>query len=261
MGTALITGASAGLGLEYAWQLAGAGHNVILVARRKDRLESLAAQIHAVTGVSAEVLQADLSRRVDVLKVSRRIADDGLPPVGLLVNNAGFGLKAGFTANKLIDEERGLNVMVRAVMMLSKSAVDAMLRRGHGAILNVSSMTQNMALGTYAAHKAWLRSFTEGLATELEGTNVTATVVLPGLTRTEFHSSARMRTDVWPRWAWLSSEEVVEESLAAVRRGDVICVPGWKYKALNAGLHILPRSAVRALAGARAHSLQRSTTQ
>ena len=258
MGTALITGASAGLGLEYAWQLAGAGHNVILVARRKDRLDSLAEQIRAVTGVTVEVLPADLSRRLVVLKVSRRIADDDAAPVGLLVNNAGFGLKQKFSKGTLLAEERGLNVMVRAVLMLSKSAVDAMTRRGHGAILNVSSMAQDMTLGSYSAHKAWVRAFTEGLATELEGTNVTATAVLPGLVRTEFHSTAKMRTDVWPSWVWLSAEDVVEESLAAVRRGDVLSVPGWKYRVLNAGLQILPRSVVRAVAGSRSHSRQRT---
>ena len=257
MGTALITGASAGLGLEFAWQLAGAGHNVILVARRKDRLESAASESRAVTGVNVEVLPADLNRRMDVLKVSRRIADDALPPVGLLVNNAGFGLKSSFTENRLIDEEHGLNVMVRAVMMLSKAAVDAMTRRGHGAILNISSMTENMALGTYTAHKAWLRAFTEGLATELKGTRVTATAVLPGLTHTEFHNAAKMRTDMWPGWVWLSAEQVVEESLDAVRRGAVICIPGRGYKVLNAALRVLPRSAVRAIAGSHTHSRQR----
>lgn len=260
MGTALITGASAGLGEEYAWQLAGAGHNLVLVARRKERLESLAEQIRAVTGVDVEVLPADLNRRMDVLKVSRRIAVDDERPIGLLVNNAGFGLKKRFTRNKPLDEERGLNVMVRAVLMLSKSAVDSMTRRGHGAILNVASMTENMALGSYAAHKAWVRSFTEGIATELEGSRVTATVVLPGLVRTEFHHTAAMRAEVWPSWAWLSAEEVVEESLAAVRRGDVISVPNWKYQVLNAGLRVLPRSVVRAVAGSQSHSRQRKSS-
>lgn len=257
MGTALITGASAGLGAEYAWQLAEAGHDLVLVARREDRLAALADQLRNAAGVRAEVLARDLADRAQLDDVAARLTDDARP-VGLLVNNAGFGLRARFLDNDIADEEVGLDVMVRAVMVLSHAAARAMAARGRGAILNVSSMTENTAMGTYAAHKAWVRSFTEGLSTELGGTGVTATAVLPGLVRTEFHEVARMRTDVWPEVGWITAEQVVEESLEAVRRGRVLVVPSLRYKAASAALALAPRSIVRALTGTGMHSRSRT---
>lgn len=254
MGTALITGASAGLGAEYAWQLAAARHNLVLVARRTERLEELAAQIRAVAGVHVEVLPADLSDQAELDRVVSRISDDGERPVGLLVNNAGFGLAQRFVGGSLEKELYALDVMVRTVMILSHAAAAAMLRRGHGAILNVSSMTENTAMGTYAAHKAWVRAFTEGLATELAGSRVSATAVLPGLVRTEFHAVAKMKAEAWPEYGWLTAERVVSSSLDAVRRGDVLCIPSARYKTVSAALKFLPRTAVRHLAGVPAHA-------
>src|SRR5690606_25044936 len=173
MATALITGASAGLGLEFAWQLATARHDVVLVARDAERLERLAGQLHAAAGVRAEVLSADLSERDQVERVAERLRDRDRP-VGLLVNNAGFALGQPFVGGHLTAHERGLDVMVRAVMVLSHAAVTAMVDRGRGAILNVSSVAALTAMGTYSADKAWVRVFTEGLAVELRGTGVTA---------------------------------------------------------------------------------------
>src|SRR5690606_28262611 len=179
MATALITGASAGLGLEFAWQLATARHDVVLVARNAERLERLATQLRAAAGVRAEVLPADLAVREDVERVAERLRATERP-VSLLVNNAGIGSNSRFLAADVAEEERALALMVRAVMVLSHAAATAMVERGRGAILNVSSIAALMASGPYSAHKAWVRTFTEGLAVELRDTGVTATVLQPG---------------------------------------------------------------------------------
>lgn len=247
MGTALITGASSGLGLEFAWQLATARHDVVLVARDADRLERLAAQLRAAAGVRAEVLRADLTDRADVERVAERLRATERP-VGLLVNNAGIGLGQRFVGSDLAQQEAALDLMVRAVLVLSHAAAGAMVERGRGAILNVGSVAALMTSGTYSAHKAWVRTFTEGLAAELAGTGVTATVVSPGLTRTEFHERAGLRADeAYPELAWLSADRVVATALADVRRGAVLSTPSLRYRAASGVLRVLPRSALRVL--------------
>lgn len=250
MGTALVTGASAGLGLEFAWQLATARHDVVLVARDGERLARLAAQLEAAAGVHAEVLPADLTDRADVARVAERLRADERP-VGLLVNNAGLGLNQHFVPGDLDAEDRALELMVRTVMALSHAAAGAMTARGRGAILNVGSVAALTATGTYAAHKAWVRVFTEALAAELRGTGVTATVVSPGFTHTEFHERGRIDTAHYPAAAWLDAEDVVAAALADVRRGVVLSTPSLRYKAVSALLRVTPRSAVRALGGYR----------
>jgi short-subunit dehydrogenase len=245
MGTALITGASAGLGLEFAWQLATARHDVVLVARDTERLERLAAQLRAAAGIRAEVLTADLTDRADLERVAERLRDTERP-VGLLVNNAGLGLGQRFVGGDLGREEAALDLMVTAVLVLSHAAAGAMVERGRGAILNVASVAALMASGTYSAHKAWVRSFTEGLAVELTGTGVTATVLCPGLTRTEFHERAGLRgSDGYPELAWLGADRVVATALADVRRGAVISTPSLRYRVASGVLRALPRTAVR----------------
>jgi uncharacterized protein len=246
MGTALITGATSGLGLEFAWQLATARHNLVLVARDASRLESLAGQLRAAAGVEVEVLPADLADRDQVEAVAERLRRIEPHPVGLLINNAGFGLGTAFRDSEIADQERGLDVMVRAVLVLSHAAVGQMTARRHGAILNVSSIAALTAGGTYSAHKAWVRTFTEGLAAELKDTGVSATVITPGLVRTEFHDRAGIDFDSTPEALWLRPERVVSEALAAVRRGAVIHTPSKRYRVVAGAVRTLPRSAVRA---------------
>lgn len=250
MATALITGASAGLGLEFAWQLATARHDVVLVARDGDRLERLAGQLHAAAGVRTEVLPADLSDREQTERVAERLRDPQ-QPVGLLVNNAGFGLGPRFVGGDLEVHERGLEVMVRAVMVLSHAAAGAMVERGRGAILNVSSIAALTTVGTYSADKAWVRVFTEALAVELRGTGVTATALCPGLTHTEFHERAGIDREGFPEVAWLNADAVVSAALADVRRGAVISTPSLRYGLVAEVARLLPRAAVRALSGDR----------
>ena len=246
MGTALVTGASAGLGLEFAWQLATAKHDVVLVARDAERLTRLAAQLEAAAGVRAEVLVADLTQDDDVARVADRLRSDE-NPVGLLVNNAGFGLNQEFVGGDLEREIAALDVMVTAVLVLSHAAAGAMVERGRGAILNVSSVSALLASGSYSAHKAWVRSFTEGLAVELKGTGVTATVVNPGFTRTEFHERGRIDMSMYPEIVWLNAEDVVATALADVRRGVVISTPSVRYRTASALVRLAPRSAIRAI--------------
>ncbi|MDT0165887.1 SDR family NAD(P)-dependent oxidoreductase [Actinotalea sp. AC32] len=250
MGTALITGASAGLGLEFAWQLATAKHDLVLVARDAERLERVAGQLRAAAGVHVEVLPADLADRAQVDRVADRLRA-AERRVGLLVNNAGYGLGQRFVGGDLATQETAFDVMVRAVMVLSHAAVGAMVPRGRGAVLNVSSVAALTTMGTYAAHKAWVRTFTEALAVELRGTGVTATALCPGLVRTEFHERAGLTRDSMPDAAWLDAEKVVATALADVRRGAVVSTPSLRYEVVSGIARMLPRSAVRALSGDR----------
>lgn len=247
MGTALVTGASAGLGLEFAWQLATARHDVVLVARDEERLERLASQLRAAAGVRAEVLPADLTDRTAVERVAERLRQDE-DPVGLLVNNAGFAPGVPFVGGDLTRHEEALEVMVRAVMVLTHAAVGAMVQRGRGAVLNVSSVAALTPSGTYSADKAWVRVFTEALAVELKGTGVTATALCPGLVHTEFHERAGLGYDKLPEIAWLNADAVVAAALADVRRGAVISTPSLRYGLVSEVARVLPRAAVRALA-------------
>ena len=156
MGTALVTGASSGLGLEFAWQLAAAKHNLVLVARDTGRLTELANQLRAAANVRVEVLPADLTDRADLEVVAQRLRSLERP-VGLLVNNAGLGLGQGFVGGDLNRELTALDLMIKAVLVLSHAAAEQMSSRGRGAILNVGSVAGHLATGTYSAHMAWER--------------------------------------------------------------------------------------------------------
>jgi short-subunit dehydrogenase len=246
MGTALITGASAGLGEEFAWQLATLRHNLVLVARDAERLEWLAAKLRSAAGVRVEVLPADLTKERDLNRVAARLKAPARP-VGLLVNNAGFSTRDSFLDAPVKDLVAMEKVMIHSVLVLSHAAAEAMVRRGRGAILNVSSIAAHMASGVYAADKAWVKSFTEGLAVELNGTGVTATALLPGLTRTEFHARAGLDYLIFPSVAWLSAADVVSRALADVRRGAVLSTPSLRYALLGQLVRLAPRFLVRAV--------------
>ena len=209
-----------------------------------ERLERLAAQLRAAAGVRVEVLPADLSVRADVDRVAELLRAT-TRPVGLLVNNAGYGLHQKFVGGDLAAEEKAFDVMVRAVLVLSHAAADQMSTRGRGAILNVASIAALLASGTYSAHKAWVRTFTECLAVELKDTGVTATVLCPGFVHTEFHERAGI-DNPFPEIAWLNADAVVATALADVRRGVVISTPSLRYRTIAGVARLLPRAAVRA---------------
>jgi uncharacterized protein len=250
--TALITGASSGIGAAFAARLARDGRDLVLVARDAERLER-AATVHRKAGVSVEVLPADLSAADDRERVAARLADPDVAPVDLLVNNAGFSLGERFTEAEPPALQRQLDVNVTAVLQLTRAALPAMIERGRGAVVNVSSVLGLVpGGGTYGAEKSWVVSFTEGIAASLTGTGVRAMVLCPGFVRTEFHERAGMDMGARTGPMWLSAERVVEECLADLARGRVISVPSPQYKALTALATLLPRPVVRrALAGRR----------
>lgn len=245
MTTALVTGATAGIGREFAVQLAARGDDLVLVARDVTRLEALAAELRAAHGVAVEVLPADLSDRGQTALVAARLTS-AEEPVDVLVNNAGYSLKKRFLDNDVADEEALFDVLARAVLVLSHAAGNAMRARGHGAIINVSSVASFMTSGTYSAEKSFVTVFTEGLAAELGGTGVTATALCPGFTHTEFHERADVDMSRLPEFVWLEAPRLVRDALADVERGRVVSVPGRRYKVAVAALRILPRPLVRA---------------
>lgn len=244
MSTALVTGATAGIGREFAVQLAAQGENLVIVARDTARLEALAAELTAAHGVAVEVLPADLSDRDQLERVAERLRDE-TRPVDLLVNNAGYGLGSPFVDTDVADEEGLLDVLVRAVLVLSHAAARSMAARGHGRIINVSSVAGHLTSGTYAAAKAWVTTFTESIATQLAPQGVRATALLPGFVRTEFHERAGIDKGERSGPFWLDTTDLVREALADSERGRVVSVPSPQYKALVAALRHLPRGLLR----------------
>lgn len=248
MGRALVTGASSGLGREFAVQLARRGHDLVLVARTAERLTALAQELQASAGVEVEVLVADLQDRADLQRVADRLADRERG-VDLLVNNAGYGSRKGFVRNDLAEEEGAVDLMVKAVMVLSHAAAGAMRERGHGAILNVSSVAGFAVMGHYSAIKSYVTVFSEGLATELAPHGVQVMALCPGFVHTEFHERAEMNMSRLPEALWLEAPDVVRTALDDLSRGRVVSVPAPTYKALVGILRVVPRGITRRVAG------------
>ncbi|MBM9433940.1 SDR family NAD(P)-dependent oxidoreductase [Flaviflexus equikiangi] len=248
MGTALVTGATSGIGKEIAWQLAGEGNDLVLVARNTAALEDYADRLRNFTGQSIEVLSADLATEEGARAVADRTASRE-KPIGLVVNNAGFGLGQDFIGGSLERELQAIDVMARAILIICHSAANEFARRGYGAILNVSSMTSLTAQGTYSAHKAWVRTFSEGLAETLKPYGVSVTVSCPGLVHTEFHERTQVDASQWPDLAFIPVDKVASRSLDAVRRGRVIVTPSPLYAAAAGFLRLAPRRLVRSVAG------------
>ncbi|MGB7980811.1 MAG: SDR family oxidoreductase [Candidatus Nanopelagicales bacterium] len=241
---ALITGATSGIGLAFAEELAEQGADLVIVARTTPRLADLAQRLGSEHGVAVEVLTADLGDDGGCRAVMDRLAA-GTEPVDVLVNNAGFGLNQPFVAGSLAHEEHLLDVLVRATLRLTHAALPGMVERGRGAVINVSSVAGWTSLGTYAAAKSWVTVFTESLGAELSGTGVTATAVCPGMTHTEFHDRAQMNMTALPAWAWLDARRVAREGLAAARAGRTISVPSKRYSMLALAAQYTPRPLLR----------------
>jgi short-subunit dehydrogenase len=230
---ALVTGASSGLGEVFAERLAADGHDLIVVARREDRLRALADRLRDTHGTATEVLVADLTAPQDLRQVEAQIATG--PALDLLVNNAGFGSYRPFLQLDPDRAEELIRLQVLTVTRLARAALPAMVARGRGAVVNVSSqLAFSAALASpqlppgravYAATKAYVNAFTQLLAGELAGTGVRVQALCPGVMRTEFF--ARMGTDVnrLPIRP-MEPSAVVSASLAGLQRGQVLCVPG-----------------------------------
>ena len=246
---ALITGPTSGIGAGFAARFAADGHDLILVARDREKLTSLADELSAAHGVDVEVLPADLSLAPDRERVCARLRADG--GVDVLVNNAGFGTSGEFWTAPQELLQRQLDVNVTAVMELTRAALPDMIARGGGRILNVASVAGLISGrgSTYSASKAWVVSFTEGLDGGLAGTGVRMMALCPGFVRTEFHNRAGIEMSTVPSFMWLSVDKLVGAALTDLGNGKVISVPGVQYKALVAASRLIPRGIARRVAG------------
>jgi len=226
--TALVTGASSGIGAAFARRLAKDGFRLILVARRRDRLDQLARELPA-----AETVAADLTVTQDLALVEARIAAE--PTLELLVNNAGFGTKGLYWETPFEAQERMHQLHVMATMRLTRAALAAMVPRGRGGVINVSSVAgfgQSPNNVSYCSTKAWMNSFTEGLDLELRGAGspVRVQALCPGFTVTEFHDAMGESRDSIPSWMWMRAEDVVDQSLRGLAKGKTFVIPGAFYK-------------------------------
>jgi len=247
---AVITGASSGLGVAFARKLAARGYDLLLIARREDRLRSIAREIGEQYHVRAEILAADLTDDAALTMVARRIRDAA--DLGLLVNNAGFGTLGYFFEADPHAQEQMHRLHVLATMRLSHAALTNLVPRvqaGTG-IINVSSIAaygaspQNVS---YCATKAWMNRFTEGLAIELgtRSSPVRVQALCPGFTLTEFHDTMPMDRSRIPTSLWLNADFVVGESLRGFDRSAMFVIPGWRYKLLVWIMKLVPSGLMR----------------
>ena len=243
---ALVTGASSGIGAEFGRALAARGCDVVLVARRADRLKGLAAKLSTDYGVRAGVLVADLADPGGLAEVEARLARTD-PPIDLLVNNAGVGDGGPATETTADDQERVVRLNVIAPMRLTRAIAPGLLERGRGGVINVASLTAMLPGepdgGAYAASKAFLTSYGESLAAEFAGRGPLVTTVCPGWARTEMTAGLQERG--LPSVAWVPVERVVADTLRAFAAGRPLVVPGVQYKTADVLLRLLPRPVLR----------------
>jgi short-subunit dehydrogenase len=247
----MVTGASSGIGAAFATALARQGFDIVLVARNRERLEDVARRLRSERDVAVEVVSADLTDASERQLVETRLASDAT--IDVLINDAGVATVGRFADldAELSGTQIALNIV--AVARLTRAALPGMIARGRGAIVNVSSIAAFVPArfaATYAATKAYLNSFSESLHEELRGSGVQVQVLCPGFTRTAFVARAGADEASIPRPAWMTPEDVVAQSLAALRRGRAVCVPGLRNRALMIMLTSLPRRWARRLTGA-----------
>lgn len=242
---ALITGPTSGLGEGFARRYAVDGYDLVLVARDETRLNALAAELRDEAGVAVEVIRADLSDAADRAAVADRLRAG----VEVLVNNAGFGTSGEFWSADYAVLQSQLDVNVTAVMQLTHAALPSMIDAGRGTVLNVASVAGLLPGrgSTYSASKAWVVSFTEGLANGLDGTGVGVHALCPGFVHTEFHERAGIDMAGTAGFLWLEVDDVVRETMAGLAKKRVVIIPGLQYKALTTGGRLVPRNVVRAL--------------
>lgn len=248
---AVITGASSGIGAAFAAALAQRKYDLILIARREDRLKESAASLERAHKIKAEPLAADLTADQDIERVAERIVSAA--NLELLINNAGFGSRGKFFETDLASQDQMHRLHILATLRLTHAALKGMVARARGGIINVSSVAgfwQAPGNVSYCATKSWMNSFTEGLALELAAVNspVKVQALCPGYTRTEFQSTAGLSTDHIGESMWITAEDVVAESLRGLDRGKTIVIPGWRYKAATLLLKYAPRGILRGAA-------------
>lgn len=247
---ALVTGASSGIGAEFAEQLAALGYEVILVARNERRLAEAAAQIEKTHGVKGIVLPADLAAPAGLDVVLRKISEDA--QIDIVVNSAGTASWGRVVELDSLHEQRQIDVNVTASHRISWAAVRAMQARGRGGLINVASMSAFTAqpyLSTYCGTKAFLQNFTEALHEEMRGTGVVVQSLCPGFTRTNIFTAAGADMYRMPSFIWLRADNVVRRSLADLRRGRAISVPGLRYRFASLMIRTAPRWLTRRIMG------------
>jgi short-subunit dehydrogenase len=223
---ALVTGASSGFGAAFARRLARQGYDLVLVARRQDRLEELARDLSEAHDIGAEVIVADLAADEGVAAVEERLATGD---IDLLVNSAGFGTNGAFVDLPLEREVQEIDLNVRALTRLTRAALGPMTKRGSGAIVNIASTAAFQPvpyMATYAATKAYVLSFSEAVHDEVRDRGVTVTALCPGPVKTEFQQVAGVDAERVPGMVWIDPERVVDQALAAVRSRRASTVPG-----------------------------------
>jgi uncharacterized protein len=247
---AVITGASSGIGAEFARKLASRGFDLTLVARREDRLRAIAEEVSALHHIRAEALPADLVQDADRSRVADHIRSAA--DLGLLVNNAGFGIHGFFFETEPGAQERMHQLHILATMLLTHAALSNLIPKAQSAtgVINVSSVAAFAAMPggvTYGVTKAWMNAFTIGLAAELAAIRspVRLQALCPGFTLTEFHDVLNTDRSQVPRALWLTPDFVVQESLRAFDRGQTTVIPDWRYKAIAQFMRIAPQSWLR----------------
>jgi len=244
---AVITGASAGIGTVFARKLAARGYDLLLIARREDRLRSLTEEL------GGEYLVADLARDEDLDRAVERVK--AAQNLGLLVNNAGFGSLGNFHETDPAGQEQMHRLHVMATLRLTQAALLNLIPRARAGtgVISVSSVAAFMRAPqnvSYCATKTWINAFTEGIAIELRGLKspVRVQALCPGFTLSEFHDVLNMDRSPIARSLWMSADFVVEESLRGFERGKLFVIPGWRYKLVVAALRALPNPLLRKLA-------------
>lgn len=243
-GRALVTGGTAGIGLAFAEALAARGCDLVLVARDGERLDRTATALREKHGVDVEVIKADLADRPQVDAVVARLTD-AESPIEVFVNNAGKGVHSRLATDDTSEHEHAIDLMITAVVVLGAAAARTMRDRGHGVIVNVSSVAGLITMGGYSAVKSFVRTYSESLSLELSAAGVQVTVLLPGWVRTEFHDRAGIRTSSIPSSLWLDPDRVVADCLADVEKRRVRSVPSARFKVLAWLAEHAPRRAVR----------------
>jgi short-subunit dehydrogenase len=243
MPTALVTGATAGIGAAFARRLAREGHDLVLVARDETRLANAAADLGR-TGVKAETISADLATDEGIAAVEQRLRDG----VDVLVNNAGFGHRGRFLDVPVADELAMVKVHVEAVLRLTSAALPGMAERGRGDVVNVASVAAFFPRGTYGASKAWVVSFSQAVRQDVAGRGVRVLALCPGFTHTEFHDRASMDMSGIKPFLWLEADGVVDAALRDLRADKAVSVPGWQYKAIVGAGSLVPRNVAGRLA-------------
>ncbi len=237
MSTALVTGATAGIGAAFARRLAADGMSLVLLARDGERLRESAGALRRAHGVDVEVLVADLATEDGIAAAERRVAGG----IELLINNAGFGHHGRFLEVPVADELTMLRVHCEAVLRLTSAALPGMMARRRGGVINVASVAAFFSRGTYSASKAWVVTFSESVRQDVAGSGVNVMALCPGWVRTEFHERAGMDMSGVPGFLWLDADRLVAAALRDYRRGRSLSVPGVPYKAVLGLNRLVPR--------------------